>query len=263
MYRYGLVSWRLPGDLFHAIELCWQCSVQSLQIDYGGPNRGPSLDTIDISIIRKSAESKKVKITALALNLFNDIGISSTNPFDINLCKSIFTNALFLAKKLECDTIFIPSFGKSIIISNIDIKHSANFLQWCCDQVHPDFIIASENILSVEHSRKLSNLVNRSNFKLLLDPANLFNASITSSYYFHELTDLICNQIHIKSPTNIALNKLHSDFFSDLNQLIMTPGFLSTEFIYFSENDYRFSDTSFIMSDINWIKKYFHSIKES
>ncbi|WP_237387568.1 hypothetical protein [Xenorhabdus sp. Sc-CR9] len=253
MNQFGLVSWRLPGNLFNAIELCRENSIQSLQIDFGGNNRGDLLASYNLHILREAAINNNINITAIALNLYNDIGIiTSTNE-----CKLIFFEAIRLADRLKVSTLFIPSFRKSMIENDMDIINTANFLQWCCDVAGMDFIIASENVLTPEKSKFLCCMVNRNNFKLIFDPSNLHMAKVDSCDYFLKLFNHIHTDVHIK-PLNGGEFSFQSFYYQKIvKTMVFSPNSSLKKFTFFSENDYRERKTSLIKEDLIWLQKNF------
>ncbi|MDE1490303.1 hypothetical protein KKJ25_09560 [Xenorhabdus bovienii] len=258
MNQFGLVSWCLPGDLFNAIELCRENSTQSLQIDFGGNGRGALLASYDLQKLRNSAIDNNVNITAIALNLYNDIGIT---PSSIE-CKSIFFEATRLANELKISTLFIPSFRKSLIEKDIDIINTAFFLQWCCDAAGSDFTVASENILTPEKSKILYRIVNRSNFKIIFDPANLYIAKVSPCNYLSELFNHLHTDVHIKSTTKGTFYNLNIDFKKVIKSIINSPNLLLHNFIFFIENDYRERDYLSIKEDISWLKNNFKKLDQ-
>ncbi|AUG99047.1 hypothetical protein CWC46_03970 [Prodigiosinella confusarubida] len=257
MNDIGLVSWRLPGDLLNALTLCNKLSTDVLEIDFGGPGRGLELDSLDLFKIREYAEVSNVTVSSLAINTYNDIGIKSSSYE----CKTLFFRALDVAEQLGIHSLFIPSFRKSLIENEIDIINTAGFLQWCCDAAGPQFVIASENTLIVDDSKLLLSLVNRKNFSLLFDPANLFLMGIDPYVYFVELFPALYNDIHIKSPTGVSFSELDNDFLYYIHKLFRTPHILRKRFYYFSENDYRQAGNVAIQNDISWLKEHLQLIK--
>lgn len=248
--RTGLVSWRLSGDIFNALAICKRHNAGALQLDFGGNHRGPLLSSYDPERIKAEALQNEVRLSAIALNLYNDLGINISSFF----CKQIFINAKKLAENLSISTIFIPSFRLSSINSEIDLINTAAFLRWCCGIAGPDITVASENTLTVDESKTLCLLVNVINFKLIFDPANLHQNKIDAAVYFINLLANIHPDIHIKSTVDSDLSNLESDFSFAINNIALTPTNILTRFNFISENDYRTKSDSYIMSDLEWIK---------
>ncbi|WP_411754024.1 hypothetical protein [Serratia sp. (in: enterobacteria)] len=257
MKKIGLVSWRLPGDIYNALRLCKYHNAGLLQLDFGGNQRGPLLSSYDTERIKAEAEHRNVALNAIALNLYNDMGIMRSS-FS---CKQIFIEALALAEKLAVPTLFIPSFRLSSINNELDLLNTAGFLRWCCDVAGPDITVASENTLTPEKSKLLCLLVAKDNFKLIFDPANLYQKKVSAVEYFIEIMDSLYKGMHIKHPTGNDFSKLEQDYLLIIDQIASLPKGILSRFDFYSENDYRTVDDSHIESDLNWLSKTFRPLE--
>ena len=252
MNRLGLVSWRLPGDIFNTIYICKKYDINFLQLDYGGHARGPFINSYCAKDMKLIALQNNVKFSAIALNVFNDIGVN-INP---SYCKKIFIDALSLTEKLEVSTIFIPAFRQSSINNELDLINTAGFFRWCCDVADSNITVASENILTPDKCKMLCLLVGRHNFKVIYDPANLFCNSVDPFEYLVEMMPNIHSDIHIKSPNGNSLLSLEKNFISLIDYISLMPESIISNINFFLENDYRINMKGDIESDISWIKKH-------
>ncbi|GGU32489.1 sugar phosphate isomerase/epimerase family protein [Streptomyces violascens] len=197
----GLVDWRLPGDHFDAVELVHDMGVEGLQLDLGGPGRGPWLDapgTVDR--LRDDCFRRGVRPLAVAGNTLNDIGllVPPGGQEAVNV-RRVLLRVLETAQALGAPLAFVPSFRRSEINDVHDLRRTAAVLSWAAREAAArGLLLANENALAAPDSRALVEAVAEPNFRLLLDTYNPRAYGVDVATLIEATHEWIAPQVHLK-----------------------------------------------------------------
>ncbi|MGV9269572.1 sugar phosphate isomerase/epimerase family protein [Kitasatospora sp. NPDC003701] len=201
----GLAGWRLPGDHFGAVELTRRTGVEGLQLDLGGPGRGPRLDapgTVDR--LREDGARHRVRLLAVAGNTLNDIGLHAPEGSrDALRVRRVLIRVLDTALALGAPLAFVPSFRRSAIGDPQQLRRTAAVLAWAAGEAQArGLLLASENDLDPRRARTLAEEVAAPAFRLLLDTYNPRVAGVDVLALIDATHPWIAPQIHLKDGTN-------------------------------------------------------------
>ncbi|QMU71665.1 sugar phosphate isomerase/epimerase [Streptacidiphilus sp. P02-A3a] len=200
----ALAGWRLPGDHFGAVELARAIGVEGLQLDLGGPGRGPWLDAAGtVDRIRDDGARHGVALLAVAGNTLNDIGLHAPRGSrDAARVRHVLIRVLDAAVALGAPLAFVPSFRRSAINDPRELRRTAVVLAWAAREAQArGLLLASENALDPERARTLAAEVAVPAFRLLLDTYNPRAAGVDVLALIEATHEWIAPQIHLKDGT--------------------------------------------------------------
>ncbi|MFE2723005.1 sugar phosphate isomerase/epimerase family protein [Kitasatospora sp. NPDC059327] len=201
----GLAGWRLPGDHVTAVALAHRMGAEGLQLDLGGPNRGPWLDTAGtVDRIRDAGARHGVRLLAVAGNTLNDIGLHApVGSRDALRVRRVLIRVLDTALALGAPLAFVPSFRRSAVHGPRDLERTAVVLAWAAHEAQArGLLLANENGLDPRHARALAERVAAPAFRLLLDTYNPRVAGIDVLALIEATHEWIAPQIHLKDGTD-------------------------------------------------------------
>ncbi|MEV0640887.1 TIM barrel protein [Streptomyces sp. NPDC050619] len=201
----GLAGWRLPGDHFDAVELAGGMGTDGVQLDLGGPGRGPWLDAAGtVDRLRDDCARYGVRPLAVAGNTLNDIGLNApVGSQDALRARRILIRVLDTAVALGTPLAFVPSFRRSAIDDLRDLRRTAAVLSWAAREAQArGLLLANENGLDPRRARTLADEVAAPSFRLLLDTYNPRAAGLDVLALIEATHEWIAPQIHLKDGTN-------------------------------------------------------------
>ncbi|MFI9175635.1 sugar phosphate isomerase/epimerase family protein [Streptomyces lincolnensis] len=198
----ALTSWRLPvAGAEEAVRCAARLGADGVQLDLGGPGRGPRADAPGTvaATLRASAETG-VALLGLTANTLNDIGLTARpDSADATLARAVVVRALDAARELGVPLVFLPSFRRSAVESPDDFRRTAEILSWAAGEAAArGLTLASENVLAAPRARALVEEVGSPVFRLLLDPYNLCAAGHDPVRWVVALGPHLADQIHLK-----------------------------------------------------------------
>ncbi|MCA1195966.1 sugar phosphate isomerase/epimerase [Saccharopolyspora sp. 6V] len=193
----GLTGWRVDADGADVLTLAAELGADGVQLDLGGPGRGAPLDEPGrIRRIRETSAATGVRVLGVAVNLMNDIGLTSADP---GVVRRTVTRALDAARELEAPLVFVPSFRRSAITGPASLSATAEVLRWAsAEAAARGLLLANENVLDVPAAERLLDQVGAESFRLLLDTANPHQAGVDVAALVAALGDRFADQIHVK-----------------------------------------------------------------
>jgi len=250
----ALVDWRLPVCGVDAVRFCRTHQVDAVQLDFGGPGRAPCLDTREKQdAILEACAQYNIKITALAANRFNEIGLGSKRDrSDRRAVQHLIISILDVAKNFNVPLVFFPSFYQGLIRDQEILRETAQLLRWICQEAQDrDLSIGNENDLPVASAKQLIAEVNADNFYLIFDSYNLHKAGHSTIDFLIQMEGYFATQVHIKEDGKIKLGRGDGEITMILNQLNKYDW---VEW-YVLENDYRDNDITRLQTDLFWLKQ--------
>ncbi len=210
------------------------------------------------------SESKEHNVTlcGIAVNIIEKIGLF--NAFDIyddSQLSIILRDTIQAATILDIPFIYIPSFKKSEIKNKEDMLNMANILQQMCVLANKrNIIVASENTLNFHYTAKLIRLVNKPNFRILIDIYNplLWGHDVCKIISYNH--SYIANQVHIKDGNNGLMgNKRLGEGDSPVKEVLFELKSKKIKPIYIFENNYQVDSLPSAQQDIFAFKHYGNS----
>ncbi|MFQ6199530.1 sugar phosphate isomerase/epimerase family protein [Streptomyces sp. NPDC000405] len=197
----GLADWRLPVTGPAAVDLAARLGADGLQLDLGGPGRGPRLDVPDrLGALRERSAATGVRLLAVTGNCLNDIGITApAGSVAAHNVRDILERVLDTAHALEAPLAFVPSFRRSAIDGLDALRRTAEVLAWAAGEAAArGLLLASENTLDPEKALALVEHVESPAFRLLLDTYNPRAAGVDVPGLVRTTGHHFADQIHLK-----------------------------------------------------------------
>jgi sugar phosphate isomerase/epimerase len=272
--KIGVAQWCLNTQGSEAIQEAKMLGFDYMQIatySPGGKHYLGNTSVVD-SYLSKSKEFKLI-LCGIAINIIGKIGIlDSFGIYGQSQLAIILRDAVRAATILDIPFLYVPSFGKSEIKNDEDLLFTANLLKGICLFANEHNItVASENTLNFKDTAKLINLVNESNFKILIDMYNplLWGNDVCKILSYNQT--YIADQIHVKDGINGVMgNERLGEGDTPLNEILREIVSKGREYIYIFENDYHNDASSFVKQDIFAFQNYlnlslnqFHLQKEN
>ncbi|WP_411073550.1 sugar phosphate isomerase/epimerase family protein [Streptomyces sp. cmx-4-7] len=202
--RVGIAGWRLPGDHFDAVALARQVGADGLQLDLGGPGRGPWLDAPGTAArLRDDGAAHGVELLGVAGNTLNDIGLTApAGSRDALRARYVLIRVLDAARTLDAPLAFVPSFRRSAIDGPDDLRRTADVLAWAAREAEArGLVLASENALEPAAARALVEQVAVPSFRLVLDTYNPRVYGVDVLALIEATHPWIAPQVHLKDGT--------------------------------------------------------------
>lgn len=191
--RFGVCQWCIPARGVQAIALASELGFAGVEMDMGIGKPGLELReeaVLDAFIAAK--EKTGMAYPALALN-----GIEMNRPQAEEETQALILRAAQIARRLGADTLQMPSFGSAQMEDEADFEQSVKALRFACDQA-PDLQIGSENTLGIQGNQRLLEQVNRDNFFIYYDGANIENIRREDGAAFYTQMAGTIRQAHAK-----------------------------------------------------------------
>jgi sugar phosphate isomerase/epimerase len=251
----GLTEWRLPVSGIEAVRLAASAGADGVQLDFGGPGRGELIDAPGrIDALRAEARACDVRLLALAGNHFNDVGLTSAP----GIVRPLLERLLDAAAALEVPLAFVPSFRRSAIDGTAAFARTAEVLGWAAALAGArGLVLASENVLTGERARALSDEVGSPAFRLVLDTFNPVAAGLRADALVASLGDLLADQVHLKDgPSGGGVFPLLGGGGGRLQDTVdALRRYRVPVHALVVENDYRDADLTRLATDLVWARQ--------
>lgn len=251
----GLVDWRLPEPGPGAVRLAAAAGADGVQLDFGGPGRGPVIDAPGrIARVRTEADEHGVRLLALAGNHFNDVGLTAGPA----IVRPLLIRLLDAAVALGVPLAFVPSFRRSAVDGPAAFTRTVEALRWAAVEAEArGLVLASENVLDGAQARALADAVGSPAFRLLLDTFNPVEAGLDPAVLVASLAGLLADQVHLKDgPPAAGPSPLLG---AGAGGLDATLDALSAHRVpvraLVLENDYRDGETTRLATDLAWARR--------
>lgn len=225
--KVGACDWGLPGAGLYAVQIAAAAGLEALSLKIGLYENDYPLTQPEMQAIYLSEQQRYgIEYCAIALNDFDNIPMHArkdTKEYEIvwNLLK----RAVATAKALGAAIIQVPGFAASEVKTEEDLLHSVRAFQYLCDTAGEYGIaVASENLMTPDEFKHMTQMVDRKNFHLYFDSQNyhLFR-NLDTLDILEQLYPYMCNQIHVKDGLNAMSGSLlgtgDSGFFDTMSWL--------------------------------------------
>lgn len=191
--KLGVCQWCIPAQGVQAIALASELGFAGVEMDMGIGKPGLELReeaVLDAFVAAK--EKTGLAYPALALN-----GIEMNRPQVEEEMRTLILRAAQIARRLGADMLQMPSFGSAQMEDEADFEQTVKALRFACDQA-PDLQIGSENTLGIQGNQRLLEQVNRDNFFIYYDGANIENIRGEDGAAFYTQMAGAIRQAHAK-----------------------------------------------------------------
>ncbi|WP_320784537.1 sugar phosphate isomerase/epimerase family protein [Streptomyces sp. CRN 30] len=256
----GLAAWRLPVEGAEAaVRYAARLGADGVQLDLGGPRRGPRADFRGTAEAARQASAETgVVLLAMTANTLNDIGLTAPrHTADGTRVRTTLVRLLDAAGAYGVPLIFVPSFRRSAIETPQDLRDTARVLAWAATEAAArGLVLASENALTARDAAALVEAVANPGFRLLLDPLNLALAGRDPVRWAAELGPHLADQLHLKdgrpdTAASLALGTGEARL-DDVLAAVAAHGPAPRALVL--ENDHRDGDTARALRDLAWAR---------
>lgn len=252
----GLAEWRLPVNGVDALRLASSVGADGVQLDLGGPGRGPWVDRPGrVEELRAAAHELGVRLLAVAGNLFNDVGLTS----DPDVVRPLLRRLVDAALALGVPLAFVPSFRRSTIDGPDAFAATVSALREAAVAAQErGLVFASENVLDSEQARLLADEIDSPAFRLVLDTFNPVTAGLPVTDLVGSLADLLADQVHVKDgPPDWGPSPMLGDGDGRLNDTVVALRMRSVPVhALVLENDYRDGNLARLTADLAWARRH-------
>jgi len=199
--KLGVCHWSCPIDGPYALKMASELGLEGIQLDIGSYERGFPLSRPSIQkAYVEYAKKYNITITSLAVRELDRHGMTRKDgTMEKEIAVEAILKAISAADAMNIPIVMLPSFEDGEIKTDRDFQRVVNCLKMACEEAEKkNIIIATENLLSIEETKQLFNLVNKPNLRLYFDTQNYHlrrNYNVASMV--EELFPYIC-EIHVK-----------------------------------------------------------------
>lgn len=199
--KIGICEWSLPLDGPYACKLASDLGFDGLQINVGDYHRGFSMSRPLVQdAYMKMAEKSGIQFPSIAARVTDYYTMfPSHDEQEANIVRSGIAAAIGACRAMGIPTLLIPNFEKSEMIGEREFAEALEVFQWACDEAGEDgIVIAAENTLSAEDTRRFFSEIARPNLKLYFDTQNYYlHKGYDTPRLLDQLFDHVC-EIHVK-----------------------------------------------------------------
>jgi sugar phosphate isomerase/epimerase len=182
-----------------------ELGLEGIQLDIGSYERGFPLSKPSIQkAYVEYAQKYNITITSLAVRELDRHGMTREDgTLEKEIAVDAILKAITTADAMNIPIVMLPSFEDGEIKTEQDFQRVVDCLRMVCDEAEKkNIIIATENLLSVEETKRLFDLVNKPNLKLYFDTQNYYlRKKYNVANMAEELFPYIC-EIHVKDGRN-------------------------------------------------------------
>jgi sugar phosphate isomerase/epimerase len=196
----GLALWRVGGQGVSAMEIAAAAGIARVQIDLGGPGRGPFLgDDAALDAHRTAALRLGLTISAVAVNRLNDIGLTAHAGSEAAaLAGRCVAQAAKAARRLGARYLIVPGFRESEVRTLEDFARTVDFLRFGVDLAAPDLGIAYETGLDADLALKILRAADLPGLTLQFDTANPSLCGHCAASMWPALMAAAAPEVHVK-----------------------------------------------------------------
>ncbi|MXQ68298.1 TIM barrel protein [Actinomadura rayongensis] len=248
----GLAEWRLPASGAASVRAAAEAGADGVQLDLGGPGRGPWLDAPGrTDAVRAAADATGVRLLAVAGNHLNDVGLTSA------AARPVLVRLLDTAVALGVPLAFVPSFRRSAIDGPDAFAATAATLRWAAAEAEArGLLLGSENVLPCGKARELARRVASPAFRLVLDCYNPVKAGLRPDCLAACCGDLLADQVHLKDgPPDTGASPPLGTGTAGLDATLGALRRVPVRALVL-ENDYRDGDRARLAADLAWARRH-------
>jgi 2-epi-5-epi-valiolone 7-phosphate 2-epimerase len=230
-----------------------------VEIDFGGPHRGPDLGKQRVlDAHKKGARQCGLTIEALAINQLNDIGLTARPETESGaLVRNILTRAIHAARYLEATRIIVPGFRRSIIKDEKDFIATADNLSYAASLASNEGIAVSyEANLKPEKTLELIHIIGKLNVTIQFDTGNPALDNRNAGEMWSQLLNVAAPNVHVKDiPWGNAQDVCLGEGRANLNAVFLAFAKHGWPRGFVLEGDYRQDADARINRDLTYLHR--------
>lgn len=199
--KFGICEWSSPIQGPYVCKLAADLGLDGIELLQGDYSHSfPTSNPYIQNVYLEEAAKYGIEISAIAVNCLDDYSMTASDSAEEKqIALLAIKKAVETAKQMKLPLVQIPSFGKSYIQTESQMREVAKCLQYACDLAAEYGIqVATENPLSAEGNLELLQYVGRKNLKIYLDTQNPYlRSGCDVPEMIRILSDKIC-EVHVK-----------------------------------------------------------------
>lgn len=253
-YKIGIVEWAFPFPGPYGLKIAAELGLQGMELDFGDYETGFKLYHPKIrQAYLECGEAYGIDFPSIALNALNAHGMSNDrNTADGMIAIETIQKGIETAQEMHIPVVQLPSFDNGDIRTEQDFYNTCEKVRFACDLAKgSDLVIAVENVLDAEQTKRMLREVNSDKLKVFFDTQNYY---LDRGYSQPELLNEIAQdvvQVHVKDGYNRTISSAllgRGDVsFRKTAEVILRTG--CTEWL-FLENYYNRKPLSLLHSDM-------------
>jgi sugar phosphate isomerase/epimerase len=259
-FSIGAVDWYSIYQGKALFKYLKESGVTHLQVSYRSLCESCSWDISSAALqtYRECSQKFAINLSALAINLTNEVNIFSGNKNSLRKLKTVLQQAVSAAKFLDIGVIIIPSFHSNLITNLAEIRATVKILNFACRISYKEgIVIASESSLGSENIGLMLSLMQHDNFRILLDPYNCCVYNVDPIAIIDNHYPSLLDQVHLKDGDLISCESLPLGCGkAPIRAVLSSLEKRNFKGMYFLENKYR-SFPERICKDVAYVRDYF------
>lgn len=253
-YKIGIVEWAFPFPGPYGLKLASKLGLQGMELDFGDYETGFRLSHPQIQqAYLECGKAYGIDFPSIALNALNAHGMSNDrNTVDGMIAIETIQRGTEAAQKMCIPVIQLPSFDNGEIRTERDFYNTCEKVRFACELAKgSNLIIAVENVLDAEQTKRMLREVNSNKLKVFFDTQNYY---LDRGYSQPELLSEVAQdvaQVHVKDGYNRTISSAllgqGDTSFRDTAEIILRTN--CTEWLLL-ENYYNQKPLSLLNSDI-------------
>lgn len=201
----AVAQWRVAPDHREAVARVLTAGAQHVQLDVGGPGRGPVLDDTVLAQVRRLG----VVVDALAVNRANDLGVHRDGR-PTPECLDLLLATVGLARRHRVPAVHVPSFRASAIVDAPSRDATAEVLARCAGEGGADLHVLTESTLDVADAVELVAATGASTVRVVADTGNLLDAGRDPFAFVDACRahGVLAPSVHVKVPTGVRAGEV-------------------------------------------------------
>jgi sugar phosphate isomerase/epimerase len=199
--KFGICYWSFPLEGPYACKIASQLGLQAIELDLGDYERNfPLSNRIIQDAYLEAAEKWEISYPAIAVNALCNYGMTNTaDTLKGEVARLAIKKAVEVAQSMRIPVVQVPSFFDGEIKDEKGLMDTVTCLKFACRYAADRGVtIATENVLSVEESKRLLEEVSFQNIKIYFDLQNYYNfKGYSVPDVLSELFPYIC-EVHAK-----------------------------------------------------------------
>jgi len=208
-YKLGIVEWAFPMPGPYGLKTAAELGLQGMELDFGEYEDGFRLGNPRIQDAYLECGAKYgIEFPSMAINALNTHGMShDRDSVDGMIATEAIKKGITAAKRMNIPVVQLPSFDSGDIRTEKDFYNTCEKVRLACELAEgSDIILAVENVLDAEHTKKMLKEVGCDKLKVMFDTQNYYlDRGYSEPELLSEIADDVV-QIHIKDGFNGAIS---------------------------------------------------------
>lgn len=204
-FKLGIVEWACPLPGPAGVKIASELGLQGMELDFGEYEAGFPLYNPRIQREYLAwGEEYGVEFPAIALNALNTHGMShGRNTADGLIAVETIKRGIETAERMGIPVVQLPSFDSGMIRTDADFYNTCEMVRLACEiSEGSSLILAVENVLSAEKTKKMLKEVGCPRLKVFFDTQNYYlNCGFSQPDILREIAGDVA-QAHIKDGYN-------------------------------------------------------------